>query len=154
MRIRVLALCLASAALGAAASGLIGTAGGVTAAHEYNHIVYAQLTGRGGGDPDGFGAFSAVIAGRTLCYGIQVNGVQPAAAHIHAGKAGTEGPVVVPLETPRVRSGKTAVTGGCATVKRELVRAIKKNPGRYYVNVHTEKFPGGAVRGQLAHPAR
>jgi hypothetical protein len=24
-----------------------------------------------------------------------------------------------------------------------------KNPGRYYANVHTEEFGGGAVRGQL-----
>jgi hypothetical protein len=28
-------------------------------------------------------------------------------------------------------------------------RAFLRNPGKYYANVHTEEFGGGAVRGQL-----
>jgi hypothetical protein len=35
-------------------------------------------------------------------------------------------------------------------VNAELIKAIRKDPTAYYVNVHsTPNFPGGAVRGQL-----
>jgi hypothetical protein len=35
------------------------------------------------------------------------------------------------------------------TVAADLMAAILKNPHKYYANVHTGPFPGGAVRGQL-----
>ena len=65
------------------------------------------------------------------------------AAHIHRGVAGTAPPmnVVVPLDP--------ATGSGCVPAPRALIKAIRKNPEGYYVNVHTGAFPGGAVRGQL-----
>jgi CHRD domain len=50
------------------------------------------------------------------------------------------------LKTPNA-AGKAS---GCAKAKRALVRAILARPSRYYVNVHTQEFLGGAVRAQLA----
>ena len=43
-------------------------------------------------------------------------------------------------------------TSGCVQgVDRGLIKAIRKNPSAYYVNVHsTPNFEGGAVRGQLS----
>jgi hypothetical protein len=45
----------------------------------------------------------------------------------------------------------TSATGGsgCVTADHDLVKAIIKDPGAYYFNVHNQPFPGGALRGQL-----
>ena len=33
----------------------------------------------------------------------------------------------------------------------ELINAIKKNPGGYYVDVHNAEFPPGAVREKASY---
>jgi hypothetical protein len=104
----------------------------------------------GAGDPNGSGlATLAVNPGQgEVCYELSVEDIELAAtgAHIHVGEAGENGPVVVPL-TPPDASG---VSSGCAEVSRELALAIIRDPEHYYVNVHNEEFPGGAIRGQLS----
>ena len=64
------------------------------------------------------------------------------AAHIHKGKAGVAGPVVVPF-------GASYKAKGCTKAPAKVITAIETHPGAYYVNVHTTKFPGGAIRGAL-----
>ncbi len=101
------------------------------------------------GDVDGFGSATVIVAGpRKLCYGLTVAAIgKPVAAHIHAGRAGVNGPVVVPLTQPA--TGAAGASHGCVRVDRALVKAIHAHPKDYYVNIHTEQYPGGAVRGQL-----
>lgn len=65
-------------------------------------------------------------------------------AHIHIGAKGKSGNIVVPLST-----GPGLHHQGCVPVSGALVKAIEHNPRGYYVNVHSTKYPGGAVRGQL-----
>jgi len=67
---------------------------------------------------------------------------QAIAAHIHLGKAGKAGPVVLALCGP-CRSGQT----GKGTLTHALLSKLEA--GRGYVNVHTPKNPGGEIRGQL-----
>ena len=64
------------------------------------------------------------------------------AAHIHMGKAGVAGAVVVPLCAP-CRNGQN----GRQAIAEDLAAALEK--GGYYVNVHTNKNKGGEIRGQL-----
>lgn len=67
----------------------------------------------------------------------------PIAAHIHRGRSGTAGDVVVDL------SG--SVNGGrsCTGADRQLIRRISDHPRRFYFNIHNRPFPEGAIRGQL-----
>lgn len=102
----------------------------------------------GPGDPDGTGnaAVTLVAAENQICYTLWVSNVDaPTAAHIHVAPAGEPGPVVVPLNTPTDGSAY-----GCADVPPDILNAIAGNPSNYYVNVHNEAYPDGAVRGQLA----
>src|SRR5262245_59500658 len=64
------------------------------------------------------------------------------AAHIHIGKPGKAGPVVLALCGP-CRSGQTG--------KGLLTHAqfAKVEAGAGYVNVHTAKNAGGEIRGQI-----
>jgi hypothetical protein len=104
---------------------------------------------KGVGDRNGGGSFTAVIKGTELCYGLAVKDIEnPTAAHIHRGGPNTAGDIVVPLDSLPT-SGDPGSSAGCTDVSRRLVRQIRRNPGRFYVNVHTADFPDGAVRGQL-----
>ena len=67
-------------------------------------------------------------------------------AHIHVGRAGDAGPVVLPLHLTGRENG--LVAAGTAT-NPALAAAILADPANYYVNVHTTVCPGGAIRGQL-----
>jgi len=102
------------------------------------------------GDPDGTGVARIRLRPRAkrVCFRLTWNNIsQPQAAHIHKGRRDANGDVVVNLFlTPQ--SGNEA--SGCENgVRRRLIRRIKKRPGRFYVNVHTEDYPAGAIRGQL-----
>lgn len=99
------------------------------------------------GDPDGSGTASIRINTRSgqLCYMLRVRGIEPAtAAHVHEAPAGSAGPVVVTLQAPT--SGQSS---GCVKIGREEAEEIVANPEDYYVNVHNDPYPAGALRGQL-----
>jgi CHRD domain len=112
---------------------------------------FAVLRGQNepdGGDNNGRGSASVTFDGTSLCWGITVGNLDmPIAAHIHRGRSGQNGTIVVPLEQPA--AGDPGASSGCTTVTAALARAIRRNPRRYYVNVHTTEYAGGAIRGQL-----
>ena len=128
----------------ALAAALIVAAGATASAQKGS--LHATLTGRAEtpkGDPDGSGTAEVKITGTRVCWEFHTARVgKLLAAHIHKGRAGTSGPVVVPF-------GKAFRAKGCTTTTAALARAILAAPGAYYVNVHNGKYPGGALRGQL-----
>jgi hypothetical protein len=78
-----------------------------------------------------------------LCHTLTVSGLtNVTAAHIHLVSTGA---IVVPLTTPT-----TGTSSGCGTVEKSLLQQIVRNPGAYYVNVHTQTFPNGQVQGTLS----
>jgi hypothetical protein len=150
MRVRWLAVATAACATVALAlpSAALAPSKPLFAAMNGANEVNAQGE-KGVGDRNGGGSFTAIIKGGELCYGLAVKDISdPVAAHIHRGGRNTAGPIVVPLDS-LPESGNPGSSAGCTDVSRSLIRQIRRNPGRFYVNVHTADFPDGAVRGQL-----
>ena len=93
----------------------------------------------------GTGTFTADITGSTLKWRLTFSHLTgPAtAAHIHVGKKGKAGNVIVPLCNP-------CKTGAKGSMKISEMVAHEIQRGITYVNVHTKKYANGEIRGQLA----
>jgi CHRD domain len=102
-----------------------------------------------GADP-GVGAALVEISGTKVCPDLKVTmGEKPTKAHIHQGAKGVSGPVVVDLQ-PEFTPGESAFTSKkCVDAPAEITTALVANPSAYYLNVHSDAHPDGAVRGQL-----
>lgn len=86
---------------------------------------------------------------RRLCWRVTLRDLVGATAiHVHKGELGQAGPPIVTLSAPADGN----VAQGCVAVERALMRDMLLNPGSYHVNVHSRRFPTGAVRGQLFSP--
>ena len=90
------------------------------------------------------GKFTATVTGTKVTWKLTFSHLTgPAtAAHIHAGKKGEAGGVIVPLCGPC-----TSPASGTATVTSAVVKQMEA--GTTYVNVHTVKNAGGEIRGQV-----
>jgi hypothetical protein len=121
----------------------------------------AQLSARlkganevpGPGDPNGKGeAFVTVKpAKRKVCFQLSWKRIADAtAAHIHKGVEGDAGPIKVLLFEDNTGLPSPGAVDGCVKhLKRKLLRRIKRHPDRFYVNIHNDQYPDGAIRGQL-----
>jgi len=83
------------------------------------------------------------------------------AAHIHSGKTGANGPILVTLfktESPSSKPINGILTSGNLTnadlegpmagkTLIDLTKAMEL--GETYVNVHSEEVPNGEIRGQI-----
>ena len=102
------------------------------------------------GDPDGTGTATVNldVTKREVCYEVAVQKIdRPVGMHIHEGERGKNGDIVVPLNTP---TASDTTTKGCTNVDATLIGRITATPGNFYVNVHTQTYPQGALRGQLS----
>jgi CHRD domain len=116
-------------------------------------LLAASLTGAqevpGPGDPDGSGRALVRLAGDQACFVLKWSRITaPVAAHIHVGRRGVPGGIVVGFFQGALPDTLNAVAG-CAAADPAVVDAIAADPRGYYVNIHTADFPGGAIRGQL-----
>ena len=75
---------------------------------------------------------------------VSTNGMSATAAHIHMGAAGENGPVIITLtKTP---DGVWWVPAGTKLTNAQY-DAFKA--GKLYVNVHSDAYKNGEIRGQL-----
>ena len=126
----------------------------------------AKLTGKDEVPPkdtkaSGVAEFT-VTGANSMSYKVTVNNMEKVtAAHIHQGKVGENGPVVVTLfktDSPSATTNGDLSQGTVSSDKFEGPLAGKPlsdlinmiNNGEAYVNVHTQANPKGEIRGQLS----
>lgn len=110
-----------------------------------------QLTGTaevpGPGDQEGTGTGEVILGDGEACTEVEVLLEEPPQAmHIHEGTVDEAGPVVVDFGEPTRDDGWSV----CVEAEQSLLDEIAADPAGYYLNVHNEPFPEGAVRSQLS----
>jgi hypothetical protein len=100
--------------------------------------------------------------GQEVAYSVNLTGFDDiVAAHIHSGNVGENGPIVATLSEGEEADGDSVelqFTGNIQT--NDLAGPLEDseiadlvdlmNNGSAYVNVHTELYPDGAIRGQIS----
>lgn len=77
---------------------------------------------------------------------LQVTDMEATAAHIHDAHAGTNGPVIVPLEQDAMDPTRFTVPANAALTTAQIDTLLA---GGLYLNAHSDAYPGGEVRGQI-----
>jgi hypothetical protein len=116
-------------------------------------LLCAELKGSGPGsdalDPEANGSARLEVGSASIRFHIRTsaNLGKVVATHLHVGPTGVNGPMAVELNP-----GFTGeALDGSISVGSDLAARVLANPSQYYVKLHSRKFPGGAIRGQL-HP--
>jgi hypothetical protein len=103
----------------------------------------------GPGDPDGGGGVFVTLGQRTgtFCFFSDTANISTplTAVHLHRGLRGEAGQVIVDLHGP----SDDPDVSGCFNLDRDLVRDISKHRDNFYIDIHNEELPDGALRGQL-----
>ncbi|HKC24861.1 MAG TPA: CHRD domain-containing protein [Thermoanaerobaculia bacterium] len=104
----------------------------------------------GFGDPRGSGFGLLTLDGTAISYTFFVQGIQqPRIGYIQAGDGYTEGTPLVSfgLYTNGFQGG---LASGTITTTRDNVDRIKADPSAFYVNLISDQYPSGALRGELS----
>ena len=141
----------------ALALGLIGTLALASVVQAAPTTLTATLAGvaegENPGDPDGTGTASVTLDPATgqACWDLSAEGIGAVLqSHIHTGGEGESGGIAVNLDT----DGFEGTSEGCVEGEdAAMIQAVIDDPAGHYVNLHTEEFPAGAIRGQLAAAA-
>jgi hypothetical protein len=103
------------------------------------------------------------ISSDSISYGINATNISGVtAAHTHLGKQGENGPIVATFfKYVGPRPINEVMEGGTITAD-DLEGPLKGKPlselavaganGSLYINIHTEQYPNGEIRGQIVNP--
>jgi hypothetical protein len=147
-------------------AALSGTRSQIALAQKQGQFFDAKLTGKDEVPPkdtkaSGVAEFT-VSGSNSMSYKVSVTDMEKVtAAHIHQGKVGENGPVVVTLfktDSPSATTNGILSQGTISSDKFEGPLAGKHlsdlinmiNNENAYVNVHTQANPKGEIRGQLS----
>ena len=142
MRYRVLAVAVVVLSVALPAAALAGRSAKVSTLKA--SMRGTAEVGKGSRTGSGTAVIKLYRSAGKACWTLSVKGLDKMlSAHVHKAAKKQTGPVVIPL-------GARFAKKGCVTgLKAKTIDAIVKNPGGYYVNVHTKKYLNGAIRGQL-----
>ncbi|MEU1160028.1 CHRD domain-containing protein [Streptomyces sp. NPDC005921] len=102
------------------------------------------------GDKDGAALEFIQVKGDKVTVAVTWRGTgRPTDLHIHQGARGTNGGVKVDFGKLLKKARGHSVTGTVKVTDKALLKRLTTDPGAFYANLHTARFPGGAVRGQL-----
>jgi hypothetical protein len=99
-----------------------------------------------------------IVMGDAVNYNVNSSNIQGATAgHIHLGKPGENGPIVITLFKYDTHMNQVSETGSFTAADQEGPMAgqpyqelgMAAINGSLYVNIHTEKNPNGEIRGQI-----
>lgn len=120
----------------------------------------AELRGANEVPPTGSSAFGSAFVNfdsinNKLTWEVNTSGIAVATlSHIHRGAAGVNGPVIINFATDssQIPNGRTKGTIDVSTLPPSDLTALASasTANGYYVNVHSNAFGGGEIRGQLA----
>lgn len=120
----------------------------------------AELRGTNEVPPSGASSFGSAFVtfdpfNNNLTWEVNTSGIaSPKLSHIHRGAAGVNGPVIINFATDatQIANGRTKGTISVATLGASDLTALASaaTASGYYVNVHSDAFGGGEIRGQLA----
>lgn len=112
-----------------------------------------ELTGAGvvpgPGNPDAAGSVEVVVVEERseVCVEMTVRGLAgPTAVHLHEAAAGEAGDVVLGLPAP---TDEKRAVDACVSAEPDVLERLQQAPAGFYVSVHSESFPDGALRAQL-----
>lgn len=146
--LKIVAFGAAAAALAAAAVAVGAPATSTSTTYTYKAtMTTAAEVPKPSAPAKARGGFTATVtetdAARSIRWTLTFRNLsgKAVAAHIHKGKPGVAGGVLVGLCGP-CKTGQT----GRSTISKAVADALEQ--GRAYINVHTAKNAGGEVRGQ------
>jgi len=104
--------------------------------------------------------FKLSVDGKTLSYKLHVKNIMNAsAAHIHKGKKGENGPPLVGLFSGERKGAFSGMLSEGTITEKDLLGDLQGKSlndliilikaGEAYVNVHTDAYPDGEIRGQI-----
>src|SRR5712691_6459101 len=128
----------------------------LTTAAAFGQTLGAVLTAAGEVPPTtspGFGnatvTFDSTRQNITVTITVANLGSPITASHIHEKAAGQQTGGVVIGFTPTASFVNGKLTGTFPVPDAATAQRMLQNPSNFYVNVHTQQFGGGAIRGDL-----
>lgn len=128
----------------------------------FNVLMTGAQEPDGAGDPNASGTATLRLSpgGKEVCYELSWANVGNTAddrvwgGHIHKAPAGMNGDIFIhlfggPPASMNTDFLGTASTSGCVDAASSAIARIIANPSQYYVNIHSNEYQGGAIRGQL-----